>query len=123
MAAISDAISRAALTTESASGSTSFTRPIWWARSALTSLPVKASSAAWPLGTIRGRRWSVPTSATIAMRVSRTENTASAAASRMSHAVIRSIPPPRQYPCTAAITGLGQSATELIEACMRRTLR
>ena len=84
---------------------------------------MKASSATWPLGMMRGRRWSVPTSATMAMRVSRTENTASVAARRMSQAVMRSMPPPMQYPCTAAITGLGQSATELIALCMRRTLR
>ena len=47
----------------------------------------------------------------MAIFVSRTENTASAAASRMSQAEMRSMPPPMQYPCTAAITGFGQSAT------------
>ena len=51
-------------------------------------------------------------SATMAMRVSRTENTASAEARRTSHAVIRSTPAPRHGPWTAAITGLFVSAKQ-----------
>ena len=50
------------------------------------------------------------------MRVSRIPKVASADASRMSHAVMRSIPPPRQCPCTAAITGTGQLAIAVIPA-------
>ena len=50
---------------------------------------------------------------------SRTENWASALARRMSQAAIRSTPPPMQQPWMAAMTGTGQSATEVIEACRR----
>ena len=50
----------------------------------------------------------------MAIFVSRTENWASAEHSRMSHAVMRSTPPPMHQPWTAAITGLGQSATAVI---------
>jgi len=96
LAAIRPASARAAATTAAASACTEFTSPIACARSAAKSSPVSASSAASPRPMIPGRRCSVPTSATIAMRVSRIEKIASADASRMSHAVIRSTPPPMQ---------------------------
>jgi len=61
----------------------------------------------------RGSRCSVPMSATIAILVSRTEKTASAEASRMSQAVIRSMPAPMHAPWTAATTGLLVFAKQL----------
>ena len=54
------------------------------------------------------------------MRTSRTENSASALASRTSHAVMRSTPPPTHQPCTAATIGVRQSATAVIDACRSR---
>ncbi|SLI20488.1 Uncharacterised protein [Mycobacteroides abscessus subsp. abscessus] len=56
----------------------------------------------------------------MATLASRTLNCASALASRMSAAAMRSTPPPMHQPDTAAITGLEHSATELIEACSLR---
>ena len=53
-------------------------------------------SAAYYHSTNRGKRWSVPTSATMPSFVSRTEKTASEVANRMSQAVMRSTPAPRQ---------------------------
>ena len=72
--------------------------------------------------TSRGNRCSVPTSATMASRVSRTEKTVSAAATRMSHAVIRSTPAPMHQPWVTAITGCGQSATAVKVRCIRFTI-
>ncbi len=59
-------------------------------------------------------------SATMATLVSRTEKTASAEATLMSQAEMRSTPPPMQAPWTAAMTGTGQSATDVIDAWSRR---
>ena len=50
------------------------------------------------------------------------EDWASALARRMSQAAMRSTPPPMQQPCTAAITGTGQSATAVTESCRRTDL-
>src|SRR5690606_286324 len=60
----------------------------------------------------------VPTSATMAIFVSRTENTASAAARRMSQAVMRSTPAPMHQPWTAAITGWGTTARAVTAFCI-----
>ena len=109
-------------TAASRSGSTRLTNPIASASAAVKSLPVYTSSATWPGLTSRGNRCSVPTSATMASRVSRTEKTVSAAATRMSHAVIRSTPAPMHQPWVTAITGCGQSATAVKVRCIRFTI-
>jgi hypothetical protein len=111
--AISSATARACARVASGVDSISLARPIRTASAPSMSRPVKISSRAAPSPTMRVSRCSVPTSATMAMRVSRTEKNASAAVRRMSQAVIRSMPAPTHAPCTAAITGLFVSANEL----------
>eukprot|EP00955_Chlamydomonas_euryale_P098094 365123-Chlamydomonas_euryale.AAC.34 len=59
---------------------------------------VSASSAAGPKPMIFGSRWRVPRSATMPTSTSRTQNVAAALHTRMSHAEIRSTPPPTQHP-------------------------
>ena len=61
-------------------------------------------------------RCKVPTSAVMPILVSRILNSASAEASRISHAVTRSIPPPMQWLWIAAMTGTGQLATDVMAA-------
>ncbi len=54
------------------------------------------------------------------MRVSRIEKMASREARRMSEALVRSMPPPTQWPCTAAMTGFRHRSTALMQSWSHR---
>mmetsp|Transcript_24083 Transcript_24083/g.71993 ORF Transcript_24083/g.71993 Transcript_24083/m.71993 type:complete len:202 (-) Transcript_24083:87-692(-) len=101
---------------------TSCTRPNRIASSGPKSRPVKAKSRTQlSQPTTFGRRCRVPTSAARPTLASRTEKTACFEHSRMSHAVMMSMPAPMQGPCTAATTGFWQRSKAVTKSWNPRT--
>ena len=89
----------------SSAGTTAFTKPIDNALSALMFLAPKIISLAIPTGTKRARRCVPPNPGVIPNPTSGCPNTAFSLATRISHAIASSHPPPNAKPLTAAITG------------------
>mmetsp|Transcript_17218 Transcript_17218/g.67013 ORF Transcript_17218/g.67013 Transcript_17218/m.67013 type:complete len:210 (-) Transcript_17218:42-671(-) len=112
---------RPAASIASLSVCTELTRPQVSARSEPTKSAVYAISRAIPGPTMRSIRCSVPRSATMPILASRIENVASLEQMRTSAQVMRSTPPPMQWPWTAAITGFLHLRTSLKSSCHCRS--
>lgn len=87
---------------------TLFTRPILYASSALTCLPVNISSLAIPVPMALESLWVPPKQGISPRFTSGCPNTAFSDAILISQARATSHPPPRAYPFTAAMTGFSR---------------
>ena len=92
-------------------GASRSARPIRSASSAVTWRPVKIRSMARPGPSLRCVSWVPPPPGTSPTVVSGRPNTAVSSATIRSQHRASSQPPPRAYPCTAAITGCGRAST------------
>ena len=97
--------------TASPAGTTSFTRPIRSASSAVRTRPVRISSFARARPTIRGSRCVPPAPGMTARRTSGRPSRARSDATRMSQQSASSRPPPSALPSIAAIVGMGSAAS------------
>ena len=91
-------------------GKTLFTNPIEQASFAAILLPLKRISSALPLPTNPVSLWVPPKPAINPMPTSGYPKTALSDAYRIWQAMANSQPPPKAYPFTAAITGIGNSS-------------
>ena len=101
----------------SSGATTRSTRPIRSASSAPTKRPVKMRSLARAGPTSRGSRCVPPAPGMMPSRISGWPSRALSPATRRSQHSASSQPPPRAYPVTAAIVGLGIRATAVKADC------
>ena len=101
-----------AASSSSAGGTTRLTTPWASASSARSTRPASTTSAASERPTVRGSSWVPPAPGSRPRPVSGRPKRAVWEATMMSHIRASSKPPPRQWPLTAATTGLGNSRTQ-----------